>query len=125
MARKDTYNEPYTATTDEVDSLDDQATVDELLTGESTSLSAEDLPQEFDDLTEAAEYGGQDRDDERFARKAHELEARDMTDVDEAGLEGNLHSLHFEEAEGRDGVDPQHTRPDAQSRDAQTLKDRH
>ncbi|WP_414500049.1 hypothetical protein [Zymobacter sp. IVIA_12111.31 C1] len=116
MARNDTIDQRYTATTGEIDQLDDEAAVEELLTGESSTVSAEDLPQEFDDLADAAEHGGQDRDDERLARKAHELEARDLTDVDEEGLEGHLKTLHFEEAEGEDGVDPQATRPDAPHR---------
>lgn len=116
MAGNDTIDQRYTATTGEIDQLNDETTVEELLTGEGSTVSAEDLPQEFDDLAEAAEHGGLDQDDERLARKEHELESRDLTDVDEEGLEGNLKSLRFEEAEGEDGVDPQATRPDAPHR---------
>lgn len=116
MARKDTIDPRYTATTDEIEQLDDESAVEELLTGESSTVSAEYLPQEFDDLAEAAEHGGIDHDDECLARKEHELETRDQTDVDEEGLEGNLKSLHFEEAGGKDRVDPQATRPDAPNR---------
>lgn len=116
MARNDPNDPRYTATPGDIDRLEDEAAVEELLTGESSTLADEDLPQEFDDLADAAEHGGLDRDDERLARKEHELEERDLTDVDEEGLEGNLKSLHFEEAEGDDGVDPQATRPDAPHR---------
>lgn len=116
MARSDTVDQRYSATTDDVDTLDNDAAVDALLNGESSTLAAEELPQEFDDLAHAAEYGGLDRDNARLARKTHELEARDITDLDEEGLEGHLKTLHFEEAEGEDGVNPNATRPDAPQR---------
>lgn len=112
MADNDTFDERYTATAGDAGQLDDEAAVEALLTGESSTVSAEDLPQEFDDLADAAEHGGIDRDEERLARKEHELEARDLTDTDEEGLEGNLKSLHFEEAGGHGDIDPQATQPD-------------
>lgn len=116
MTLNDLNDPRYTATAGEIDRLDDEAAVEELLTGESSTVADGDLPQEFDDLADAAEHGDLDRDDERLARKEHELEERDLTDVDEEGLEGSLKSLHFEEAEGEDHVDPQATRPDAPHR---------
>lgn len=106
MARRDTVNERYDPTTDDADTFDNDAAVDALLNGESSTLAAEDLPQEFDDLANAAEYGSLDRDNARLARKMHTLEARDITDLDEEGLEGHLKTLHFEEAEREDGIDP-------------------
>lgn len=106
MAHNDTVDERYTATAGDVEQLNDEAAVEALLTGESSTAASEDLPQEFDELANTAEYGGIDRDEERLARKEHELEARDLTDTDEEGLESSVKSLHFEEAEGDNSVAP-------------------
>lgn len=96
----------YTATVDEVADVDATIHEQEAVFGTGTTEDAEDLPQEFDELTDDAISGDLDRDDQALAKKMRQLENdHEVTDADEAGIEGSIKSLDFNEAEGDDGVD--------------------
>ncbi|OHV09697.1 hypothetical protein [Kushneria phosphatilytica] len=109
-----------TATAEEVESLADRAAED--FDGTATTQPAEELPQEFDYDAEEALIGDLDRDEAELARKEAELENElEVTGADEEGVEAHIKELDFEEARGEDGVDPEATRPDNQSRDPDSI----
>lgn len=90
---------PYTATVDEVTDIDVTTREEEERLGTGSTEDAENLPQEFDDLTTDTVSGDLDRDDEALARKMAMLEnEQEVTDADAEGIEGDIKSLNFKEA---------------------------
>ncbi|RKR04188.1 hypothetical protein C7446_1388 [Kushneria sinocarnis] len=114
------HEDELTATAEEVESLTDRSEED--FDGTASTQPAEELPQEFDEQAEEAVIGDLDRDEAELARKEAELENElEVTGADEEGVEAHIKELDFDEAEGEDGVDPEATRPDRQSRDPDSL----
>lgn len=109
-----------TATASEAEAWrDDLADIND---GTATTESASELADENDEYADLVETGALDEDEEALAAMETHLEAElEVTRADEAGIESSVKALDFEEPEGGDGVDPQKTRPDIESRDPEEI----
>lgn len=86
--------------------------------GTATTASASELADENDAYADLVETAALDQDEQALDAIETHLETElEVTQADEAGIEGSVKTLDFEEPEGGDSVDPQKTRPDVESRD--------